>query len=332
MILAGDIGGTKVNLGLFDFSEEKLKLEASAGYRVENFAGFDETLSTFLKETGAQVDRVCLGAAGPVRDGRCKLTNNSWEIDSASLKNQFGFSQVLLVNDLSATAGSLPLLNESDFLVLQAGEPEAHGRKAVLSSGTGLGQAFLIPVENSGYKVLDTEGGHCGWAPTCPEEVDLFSKISSGASPLAIEDVLSGSGLKRMHQYFTELDNSADRKNETKKELLNLTAREIVEKGVRESEGPCRKTIDRFVSILGAVAGDMALQLLTRGGVYIGGGIPAKLFERMQQPLFLNAFLNKNKFQDIMKTIPLYLITNELAPLWGAAGLLVGHRVRLPAD
>jgi glucokinase len=332
MILAGDIGGTKVNFGLFELVAGELKLEHSSGHSVQKFDSFESALEEFLKSNDVRPQKLCVGAAGPVSDGRCRLTNASWELDTASLKTRFGFSEVLLVNDLAATAASLPLLKEADLVTLQPGETVSHGRMAVMSSGTGLGQGFLIPDKDGCYQVLDTEGGQCGLAPNCPEEFDLFSRLSENQAPLSIEDVLSGQGLERIYRYYLAVSKSSEENKDELEGLEELTASKIVEKSCTEDAGLCSQTVDRFVSILGAVAGDMALQLLARGGVYIGGGIPPKILERMKQPFFLENFQNKKKFQDFMKSVPVYLITNELAPLWGAAGLLVDHRVRLPAN
>ncbi len=332
MILAGDIGGTKVNFGLFELVAGELRLEHSSSYSVQDFDSFEGALEEFLKSKEARPQKVCIGAAGPVSDGRCRLTNASWEMDTTSLKSRFGYSEVLLVNDLAATAASLPLLKEPDLVTLQPGEPVPHGRMAVMSSGTGLGQGFLIPEIDGGYQVLDTEGGQCGLAPNCSEEFDLFANLKEGETSLSIEDVLSGQGLERIYRYYLRLSKSSEGNKEKAEEFDGLTASEIVEKSCTEEAGLCGQTVDRFVSILGAVAGDMALQLLTRGGVYIGGGIPPKILERMKQPLFLENFQNKNKFKDFMKSVPVHLIINEQAPLWGAAGLLVNHRVRLPVN
>ncbi len=315
MILAGDIGGTKINLGIFETAVDGLKLQSSAGYRVADHASFDDVLGVFLKKIGVKPERACFGAAGLVTDGVCRLTNVPWEISASDLKRSFGFSGVMIVNDLAATAASVPVLCEADFCVLQTGVPVLPGRIGVLSSGTGLGQAFLIPDENDGYEILDTEGGQCGWAPTCREEIELISAITEEDAPVSIEDVLSGNGLVRLHQYFSGRD--------------DLSARDIVEEGLGQAESVCRQTVDRFVSILGTVAGNMAVQVLTRGGIYLGGGIPAKLVARIQQPFFLDAFHNKRKFKDFLKSIPVHLITNEQAPLWGAANLMASPRIAM---
>ncbi len=332
MILAGDIGGTKVNFGLFDLVAGELKLEHSSGFSVQNFDSFESALEEFLKSQELRPQKLCIGAAGPVSNGRCRLTNASWEMDAATLKTRFGFSEVLIVNDLAATAASLPLLKEADFVTLQSGEPVSNGRMAVMSSGTGLGQGFLIPDMDGGYQVLDTEGGQCGLAPNCAEEFDLFKKLKENEAPLSIEDVLSGPGLERLYRHYLAESKSSEGKKEGADDFQELTASEIVEKSCTEDAGLCARTVERFVSILGAVAGDMALQLLARGGVYIGGGIPPKILKSIKQPFFLESFQNKTKFRDFLKSVPVYLIVNEQAPLWGAAALLVDHRVSLSAS
>ncbi len=329
MILAGDIGGTKVNLGIFDFVAGELRLKQSIGYRVEELDSLDFAIEEFLKVTEVQVKKVSLGVAGPVSNGRCQLTNVGITIDQTSLKSRFGFSEVVLVNDLAATAASLPLLKETDLCVLQPGKPVVSGRKGVISSGTGLGQAYFVPQGEGEFQALDTEGGHCGFAPTNEEQLGLCSQLMKEGASVAIEDVLSGTGLERIYQYLKESEKSSHKTKTPTEKKPGLTATEIVEEGCREVSSLCHRVINLFSSILGAVSGDMALRLLTRGGVYIGGGIPPKILQESQQRLFLEAFRDKNKFRGFMESVPVFLIMNELAPLWGAANILVNPKIKI---
>ncbi|QPJ63108.1 MAG: glucokinase [Candidatus Nitronauta litoralis] len=330
MILAGDIGGTKVNFGLFDFVAGELRLEQFAGYLVKELGSLDEALEKFLKDARAQPDRACIGVAGPVLNGRCQLTNVDLEIDSASLKSRFGFSKALLVNDLAATAASLPLLKEADLLVLQAGKPVDSGRKAVVSAGTGLGQAYLISQGDGKFQILDTEGGQCGFAPSTHEQLKLCSSFIDAGLSLTIEDLLSGPGLERIYKYFNKPEESSKENEGTAGHKIKLTAAEILEESCQDDSSLGRRVINLFASMLGAVSGDMALRLLATGGVYIGGGIPPKILKEPQQKLFLESFRNKKKFNTFMESVPVYMIINERAPLWGAAGLLVNPHIIIP--
>ncbi len=324
MILAGDVGGTKVNLGLFEVDQGGTRLIESAGYPSRNFSGIADVIASFLDTTGTRPDHLCLGVAGPVEQNNCRLTNLAWDIQSDSLKRQFGFSKVLLVNDLAAAAGGIPYLTDADVLVLQAGHPKQAGRKAIVSAGTGLGEALLFRDESDRCVIVDTEGGHCGLPAYTREDFEILRHFQNSKSPVSIEHVLSGDGLKTLYCFYRDRDRGGQ--GGTCEAGSEISAEEVVSRGCRETEGPARQAVERFVSLLGGVAGDLALRSVAGGGVYLGGGIAPALSGLLKTSSFLESFNNRDKFQDWMKTIPVYLILNQQSPLWGAAGLSVGDR------
>lgn len=324
MMLAGDIGGTKVNLGVFETAGNTLRLAETATFLTRDYSGISEILSEFITSTGRPQEVLSLGVAGPVTGSSCRLTNIDWEIDAGSLKQELGFSEVLLVNDLAAGAAGLPFLREGDVQVLQPGRPDSNGRKAIVSAGTGLGQAFLIPEAAADrWLIVDTEGGQCGLSAYCIEDLEIMQYFHGLGSPVAVEHVLSGEGLVRLFQYY----HSRQGRGDGRLPALDLTAEEIVVRSRNEERGPCREAVNRFASFLGGVAGDLALQGLATGGIYLGGGIAPAISHCLAEGSFLKSFNNRDKFHGWMKTVPVYLILNERSPLWGAAELVVGGRV-----
>ncbi|MCH8156630.1 MAG: glucokinase, partial [Nitrospinae bacterium] len=204
MILAGDIGGTKVNLGLYREVDGRLESVEETRVECSNYSGFEQILDEFIGKTRARPDRACFGVAGPVKDGACEVTNLSWRIESGRIKEQLGIDHVWLINDLAAMACAVPLLGKGEVEVLQQGAGEVVGRITVLAAGTGLGQAFLAPTGVGRYYALETEGGHCDFAPRNPVEIELLRFLLNEFDRVSIERVLSGSGLYQVYRFVAE--------------------------------------------------------------------------------------------------------------------------------
>ena len=329
MILAGDIGGTKVDLGLFEVEGDRPELLTARRYVAEDFPGPEPVLETFLQETGARPESLCLGVAGPVIQGRCRLTHRDWILDADQLKSRFGMPSVRLVNDLAAIAASVPYLEENDTELLYPGEERPEGRRAVLAPGTGLGQAFLVPLGGGRWQVLDTEGGQVDFAPRNEEEIDLFHYWQSRRGRLSVEDFLSGPGLVRLYHFFRDRSGSEEPEDPARAFPGESPAGVISRRGLKETEGPCRAALDRFVQIWGAVAGNLALQILPRGGLYFGGGIAPQLAGRLRGSDVREAFLDKGNFRTLLECFPVRVIMNSQAGLWGAAVLCRDDQVVL---
>ena len=208
MILAGDVGGTKTSLALYRREARGLLRDRMATYRSREHAGLDPILRDFLGE-GAAVERACIGAAGPIENGRCRLTNLDWEVDEASLRRTLGVRGAYLVNDLQATASSLPFLQESDRAMLQKGEADPAGNMAVLSAGTGLGEGFLVG-SGAGYIPLASEGGHVDFAPRDDREMRLHAFLRAKHGRASVERVLSGPGLHDVYRFLREEEGMAE--------------------------------------------------------------------------------------------------------------------------
>ncbi len=318
MILAGDIGGTKVNLGLYREAGEHLELLEEARYECRDYDGLDQILGAFLAETDSQPKMACFGVAGLVKDGACRVTNLGWDIDAPQIKEALGIDQVWLINDLAAMACSVPFLGDDEIEVLQKGAGEG-GSIAVLAAGTGLGQAFLVPGGHGRYRILETEGGHCDFAPRNPFETELLHFLLHEFERVSIERILSGEGIYRIYRYICDNQELEEPDWLLKEFDENGLAKVVVDNGLNGKSKACRIAIEVFVEIYGAVAGNMALQLKTTGGVYVGGGIAPNILSLMKDRFFMENFLDKGRFQGWLERIPVRLILNEKASLLGAA-------------
>lgn len=306
MVLTGDIGGTKVNLALF-VGSERIKEKR---YQAQDFSGIEEILDDFLTGNASKIEKACFGVAGPVVDGKCRLTNLSWLVDTEKLRKQLNVQAVRLINDLTAMACAIPFLQPEDFEVLQSGVSVKEGQVAVISAGTGLGQAFLIPQSNGKYIALDSEGGHCDFSPRNNLEAELLFFLQNKYSRVSLERVLSGTGLLDVFEFFEGTNSGM---------LVGESPASIVEKAIAKSSSTCEKTLKLFVSLYGALAGNLALQYLSSGGVYLGGGIAPKILPLLQEGDFMEAFLAKGRFKGYLSQIPVNVVMNESAPLLGAA-------------
>jgi len=322
MIIAGDIGGTKTLLALFEPGARAPEVEHR--YDSHAYADFPTLLGRFLDdargELGARpkVARACFGIAGPVVDEHVKVTNLPWEVDARALERVFDIPRVRLLNDFATAAHGVEALGNDDLVTLQSGEPVASAPRVVLGAGTGLGVAYMV-YDGEGYRVIAGEGGHAAFAPADDEQVELWRHVHAAATRVELEHVLSGSGLARIYEFLR----AARRHPESA-----LVAREIAEgdsaaaisrNAVERNDPLASAALDLFVSIYGAAAGDHALNVVARGGVFIAGGIAPKILVRIRAGGFLTAFTAKAEFSALARQIPVHVVTNEKLGLVGAA-------------
>lgn len=317
MILAGDVGGTKTSLALYRRGARGLLRNRMATYRSREHADLDSILRDFLGEE-ATVERACIGVAGPVEDGRCRLTNLDWEVDEASLRRTLGVREAYLVNDLQATASSLPFLRKSDRTVIQEGEADPRGNMAVLSAGTGLGEGFLVGC-GAGYIPLASEGGHVDFAPRDDREMRLHAFLRGKHGRVSVERVLSGPGLHDLYRFLREVERIAEEPGIAAEVDGREPQRAIVTHGLAGGPGACAETVRIFCSLYGAEAGNLALQYLATGGVYLGGGIAPAILPALRRGEFLSAFLDKGRMGNLLSRVPVIVILDHTAPLLGAA-------------
>ena len=325
MILTGDIGGTKVNLALFDIKKGIPRLSVERSYISRDYSDLIHLLEHFLKETQPKLTRACLGVAGPVYKGKCAITHLPWEIDIHALKSLLGIGSVSLVNDLAALARAAPHLTPEELEVIQEGRGDPNGNIGVLAAGTGLGQAFLVSEREGCYRVVETEGGQCDFPARNPLEISFREFLSQVSGRVCIEDVLSGPGLIRMFEFMKERDHATEPEWLAEEFEREDPASVISRNGLSKKFESCEKALELFVSVYGAVAGNLALQVMARGGAYIGGGIAPEILPLLKSDLFLEAFRDKGKFRDFMARIPVKVVMNKRAPLLGAAYFALGE-------
>jgi glucokinase len=290
-LIGGDVGGTKTLLRCVD---EHGAVVAESRFESAQYTTFDD----LLRELDAgPADAACFAVAGPVFNGRAEVTNLGWVMEEAALAKAFGIARVSLVNDFHAAALGVPLLGEADLIPLQRAPRDPDAPIGILGAGTGLGQAILVRGE-----VIATEGGHQDFAPQDEEQARLFLELHRRYGHVSWERVVSGMGLTNIHTFLAG---------------EALEPAEIAERA--EAGDPrARHTIDIFVDTYGAEAGNLALRVLARGGIFLAGGIAAKNREWFTDGRFLEAFLRKGRFQDVMQSMPVDLIVNEQVGLIGA--------------
>ena len=311
MILTGDIGGTKTLLALHD---DDGAIVISRRYPSRDAATFDALVARFLDETAARPRCACFGIAGPVLGSRVKVTHLPWQIDADALAERFGMERVRLLNDFAAAAHGIGALAPADLVTLQAGEPLADRPKLVIGAGTGLGIAYVM-----GDAVLSGEGGHVAFAPADEAQAALWRWLHGRVGRVEVEHVVSGRGLAHIYEYL--LEQWADRAPPGAREVLAAddAAAAIGRQALERADALSLAALDLFATCYGALAGDQALTVLARGGVYIAGGIAPKLLPRLDRGGFLAAFNSKGAFAELTRTCPVHVVTNPDLPLLGAA-------------
>jgi len=326
MILVADIGGTKVNLALFRRETDHLEQVDEARFESRNYSGLEDILGEFCQKGHPEIERAAFGVAGPVKEGRCDVTNLPWVVDVSNLKKRLVLEPVWLINDLAAMACALPFLPDADLEVLQEGHEVEGERAAVIAAGTGLGQAFLVPDGTGRYLLIDSEGGHCDFAPRAELEMELLDFLNQKFWRTSIERVLSGPGLYNIYRFLVECHSFAEPPWLTQEIQEGDPGEVITQNGLQGKSIACAKALEMLVSLYGAVAGDLALQFLTRGGLYIGGGIAPKILPLIKSGLFMESFYSKGRFKPFMREIPVKVILNDKASLLGLAHYALGEK------
>ena len=303
MILCGDIGGTKTLLGLAQGEE----LVLDRRYANVGFQSFAEVLTAFLADTQTDPKTIaggCLAVAGPVADdGRsARLTNLPWTIDIGELSQRFGLPALRLANDFAAAALGAVTAHAAQLVSLQAGEPDAHAPRLVVGAGTGLGMAIVLPLGGA-WRVIAGEGGHIAFAPADEQQAALWAFLLQQHGRVTWERVASGPGLAAIHEF---LDGGRE------------TPEAIATRALADATSAARRSLDLFLAAYGAFAGDMALACLARGGVYLAGGIAAKLLPVIAHSPFLSAFNAKAEHAGIAARMPVQVATDGLLGLKGA--------------
>jgi len=320
VILAGDVGGTKTHLALYEPGTPVRAPVLERRLASRSYASFEALVHEFLAGAPAHPRRAVFGVAGPVVDQRVEATNLPWALAAAGLRTELHGADVLLLNDLEAKAWGLSLLGEGDLEVLQAGLP-AHGNRALIAAGTGLGEAILAP-EGARWRPLASEGGHVDFGPRDTLEDELLRWLRARHGRASYERILSGPGLAELYRFLRETGRGDEPAEFARAFDAADDPAPLV--GLAAVEGSCaraRLALERFVSIYGAEAGNLALKALAVGGVFVGGGIAPRVLPFMRAPAFLEAFATKGRLSPVLARIPVAVVLEQRTALWGAATL-----------
>ena len=330
-VLAGDIGGTKTNLALYAIEGgERLSLVRESSFPSTQYVGLEDVIADFFagevspeppprsREAGTTIAAGAFGIAGPVLDGRVEATNLPWKVDASDIRQAIGGGQVRLMNDLEATAYGALFLPAEEILTLNTGTPR-RGNCAVIAAGTGLGQAFLF-WDGQDYRPVATEGGHVDFPPRNDKEVALLRFLTKQHNGrVSCERVLSGPGLVSIFNFLCRVLQRPVAETLRARLHTEDAAAVIGEAGVTGSCRTCMEAVDLFVSLYGAQAGNLALTVMSVGGVYIGGGIVTKLLPKMTAGGFMRSFTDKGRFSQLLRDMPVRIILNPKAAQVGAA-------------
>jgi len=318
IIIAGDIGGTKTNLAIFRVVGPSLNLERNQRYHSASYPSLNAILREFLKDEKRPLLAACFGVPGPVKNGRARPTNITWGVDAAEIAAEFSITYVSLLNDLAANAYGIAELKPEDFATIQEGASDAEGNRCVVSPGTGLGEAGLF-WDGKRHRVWACEGGHTEFGPRNELEIALLEHLIKQYGHVSYERVASGMGLENIYKFLRD----TNRGKELPKVAAEIAAGDhgvVISRHAEFGTCPmCVQTIEIFLSCLGAEAGNMALKAMATGGVYLGGGIPAKMLNQFRSVAFTHAFNDKGRLSGFMETMPVRVILNDQAALLGAA-------------
>jgi glucokinase len=320
MLLAGDIGGTKTDLAIF--SDETgphsplVQDEMPSG----DYPSLQALVAEFLKKVKIPVERACFDVAGPVIDGRVKITNLPWAMDQASLARDLNLKSVHLMNDLEAVARAIPILRPIDVSTLNPGQPVPNGAIGVVAPGTGLGESFLT-WDGSKYVPHSSEGGHADFAPTDERQIGLLRHLLERFDHVAVERVCSGLGIPNIYEYLRDVEHIPEVPEIAQLIVASKDRTAAIVNSAVNLQNPSKlsaATVDTFVSILASEAANLALKVLATGGIYLAGGVPLHILGVLQGPGFMESFTRKGRFAELMKHIPVHVILTRAA-LLGAA-------------
>ncbi len=317
MILAGDIGGTNTRLAFFDGPQPR-EIQVFGNAKYPSLAAI---VTEYLAAHQQTIEAACFGIAGPVRHGVVEATNLPWKVHAGQLAADIGIKDVRLLNDLEANAYGIAALGDSDLAVLREGDYDPRGNRALVSAGTGLGEAGLIAVDDR-HIPFASEGGHADFAPRNSSEVDLFKYLAQRFGHVSYERILSGPGLVNIYDFCRDTG-LAEEPQWLAQEIAAGDPAAAITHNVHKSE-LCALAMDLFIGVYGAEAGNIALRLLATGGVYLGGGIAPKIVEKLREPAFLKAFDEKGRVAKLLATIPVRVILNDKTALLGAGRVALG--------
>jgi glucokinase len=319
LILAGDIGGTKTHLALFSLEGEKLQPKLKKTFPSKQYPGLEPVVEEFLAGNKLSIGRTAFGIAGPIVEGKVKPPNLPWVIDAAKIANLFDVGSVALLNDLEAGAYGISTLEADELFNLNEGVSGRRGNRVLIAAGTGLGEAILYD-DGRQYHPVASEGGHGDFAPRDETEIDLLRYLIKKFGHVSYERVVSGPGIANIYAFLRD-SRRLDEPGWLKEKIAAAkdVSAVISQEALAVSSAIAVQTLDLFVSVYGAEAGNLALRGKATGGVYVGGGIAPKLLAKLEDGTFVRAFVDKGRYRELLSSIPVRVILNDQAALQGAA-------------
>jgi glucokinase len=334
MLIAGDIGGTKTDLAIFSVEAGPHNPLAQETVRSANYPSLQAMVKEFMAQVNMPVDRACFDVAGPVIGGRVKTTNLPWIVEETALAKELNLNlqAVHLMNDLEAIARAIPILRPSDLKTLNAGRPIPKGAIGVVAPGTGLGESFLT-WEGTRYVAHSSEGGHSDFAPADQRQVRLLEYLLPKLDHVSFELVCSGIGIPNIYEYLRDVEQIPENPVVAEKVAAAGDRSVVIINAAFDRTTPsklCETTIEVFASVLASEAGNLALKVLSTGGVYLGGGVVVHTLPMLEGPLFMKYFKRKGRFAELLERIPIHVITTRAA-LVGVADYGLASTMRTAA-
>ena len=314
-ILSGDIGGTKTNLSVINKKNPK-EILLQKKFSSQNYLNLESILQEFLQDQ-PPISIACFGIAGAICDNTCRATNLPWHIDAKKISTICHIPNIHLINDLEATAWGLDWLQKEELFIVNPGKPEAVGNRGLIAAGTGLGEAGFF-WNGKEHFPFPSEGGHCDFGPVNEEHIELWHYLKNKYGHVSYERILSGPGIIALYDFL--IDTGKEKESEYVKCAMQTQNRSetITQMALEKKCAVCLRAIEMFIYIYGLESGNLALQLLSYGGLFIGGGIAPKMIPMFQTPLFMQGFMNKGRFTEMLSRIPVQIILNQNTALLGA--------------
>ncbi|HEY4935681.1 MAG TPA: glucokinase [Puia sp.] len=318
IVLGGDAGGTKVNLAIFEATASQVRLIKCSTYHSSGYPSVNNILQQFIKENpDFHAEKICLGVAGPVFEGRVEVTNLPWHVDASEIATATGISQVILLNDLEATAYGVAGMEEKDLYVLHEGDPEAGGNISILSPGTGLGEAGLF-WDGQFHHPFATEGGHCDYSCRNASDLQLHDFMLKKYKVVSWESIIAGPGIHSIYEFLIEVKKQHASPEIAEKIKSDDASAVISEAAIDGTDPVCIEAMRIFVRNLARECCNLILKMKSTGGLFLAGGIPPKIISLLRDPYFYENLLDCDRMQDLVKKVPVKVILNDKAPMIGA--------------
>lgn len=317
-VLGGDAGGTKVNLAIFEATATDVKMIKSSSYHSGSFPSVNKILQQFMQENpDDKPEKICLGVAGPVFEGRVTVTNLPWYVDANEIAEATGISQVILLNDLEATAYGVAGLEEKDFAILHAGDSEEGGNISILAPGTGLGEAGLF-WDGQYHHPFATEGGHCDFSCRNEADLELHDFMLKKYKVVSWESIIAGPGVYSIFQFLCEVKQRTMSVAIEDQIKTNDPSAVVSAAAIEESDPVCVEAMRIYIRNLARECCNLILKMKSTGGLLLAGGVPPKIISLLRDPYFYENLLDCDRMQDLVKKVPVKVILNDKAPMIGA--------------